>query len=251
MRLLRRLQVIVIVPLVLVIYAALRIPIVIQFFTEKPWAGHFTYLVLAAFTILSYYINFYQPLKENDTMKKKVWKLLNNNAKSHLGAIIKKYDCTLSLMIPKTAYLYRIEPCEGDRKKAKLSKKGKVFKIIWEYPDNKRIDKQLKISVNQGICGAVLKTNNPRAVDLTQPNINLNCFTIKQEKILRDYKIIACVPIYRVKDGADQQVTEVIGILNLHSKDPNSVNLLKTNKMADNFLLEPLFKISTYYQDLA
>src|SRR5690606_14561674 len=98
------------------------------------------------------------------------------------------YDCSLSIMVPKNCYFYRIEPNSKDRKKAKLTWKGKVFRVLWEYPQNKHIDKRLRLTVKQGICGKVYTTGRPQTQNLTLPSISHHQFTEYQERMVKDYK---------------------------------------------------------------
>lgn len=126
----------------------------------------------------------------------------------------KKIELRINVMIPKVMFY-----SNGDNKN-KFKFFRKEFVSIWTS-DNMQFeeDRELKLTINQGVCGEAFRSKSFKFADLTVENpedYNLNENQIEKTK---DLKYIFSCPIKKIEEkDLTSNPQKVIGVINFDSK---------------------------------
>lgn len=184
-------------------------------------------IAIVGLTILSQFITVVSPFKKYEKWAKNKWYIL----KLEGDKLIKKYkdqeqvSLSLNIMVPRFRMFYFINPWKSNQKKYRFSFCGWVFKDIWNLGSS-RVNKQLKITTKQGVCGRAFKNGNIYGAEFVTKTLPIFNFNEKQIRLTKDLKIVISCPITVVEDTAELQSGKIVGVLNAESDSFGSEQLI-------------------------
>jgi len=146
----------------------------------------------------------------------------------------KKHDIELriNVMLLERAIVTRQEPTRKNPQGRKTRFFTKRFESAWTSENMKYDgDRDLRLTVNQGVCGEAARTKEVKAADLTVENpasYNLSGSQLEKTKDLRF--VISC-PIFEVDFDTFRPTKRVIGVVNLDSKSIGSEKILGSGSL--------------------
>lgn len=241
----RRVFTLFITPIIGVVILSLHLPEVEKWLSiEFPSPNTDLYIVLSFVTLglINHWITVYSPFKKYERINRGKWYILNLLIKK-LNKDYNKHGISFNLMIPKRCLFSAIE--------VKSTKNGKeirrwkifcrVFEFVWES-NNSNINKNLKISVNQGVAGEVFKTGK----GLVHNFSNDNRYGLNQEQLIltKDLKLVVSMPVREDDhENPHKKTNKIIGVINAESEAKSSCEYFK-NDSKRNELTEDLLLLS-------
>lgn len=195
-------------------------------------------------TIFIYYFSIWAPHKKYEKAQKSKWDAMEKLAKA-LSEDYADYKFSINIMLVAWRPFYSIEPQKGNPEKKKFSWGGKVFIRARELAGNS-VPLNLRITINQGVCGKALREGNETSKsnvkgvvflsEVMTPHIEAdNNFTTEQKNLTNDVVLVASCPlIINQKDG-DASKKKKLGVLNVESKELISAQLLADAALQDKF----------------
>ena len=182
-------------------------------------------LILLA--LINHVITVFSPFKKYKKLEREKWALLNHCVKT---SVIKyaQYgiDLNFNIMVPKIVLWNNLElkknhPVAEDCRKWRWF--SSVFKFAWVSKNN-TINKQLRLSVRQGIAGKVFKEGMVIVHDFT--NRELYGLNKEQINLTKHLKILISVPIEEDdEDHSETKSGKILGVMNAESSSVASLNL--------------------------
>ena len=220
---LKRLIVYAVTPLITIVLAVLKTP-----FGEDIKCGNvviFNFLEIFAIagTAFVYVFNVLIPYRKYEISQERKYKTIG----ILLDDLDKKYPdfkLSMNIMLVRRGYFLHLEPSKRNPQKARFTLTEKVFKIVRHFGHD-GTDERLRITVNQGVCGAAFREGKKVSVqyivsDVFLPdvprNINSN-FTQEQERLTEQLKVVISCPLMVVKNEGDEETNKCIGVLNVES----------------------------------
>jgi len=194
-----------------------------------------------------YYFSIFSPYKKYQKLQNRKYEVIEDLFKE-LNTDYPGMNLSLNIMLVKDGFMIRREPKKNDNTKTKFQWKQKVFYVLRAYNDE--VAKSLKFTTRQGLCGKVYKevseqpsktyaqgcvVGGKRLNLIPHHGIDMN-LTTQQEQLTNDLVIVVSCPLIVKKGEGDNQTKKVIGVLNIHSKEEDSVKLLTdTDKVNEIF----------------
>ena len=214
-------------PIVAAIIIFLRIPQAESYLKEVGISPLTIGALLAVATLINHATNVFSPFKKYEKLEKNKWilfdRLVDDFVKQYSDRGVK---LRLNVMVPGRKYSYRIEPVSPDAEKLMWSLTGKVFKVVW-YSKNANVNRKLRLTVRQGICGKAYQEGDVFGKDFTRPDASTFNLSKSQQEMVSDLTLLISAPIFE-PDGMynDKPSDKVIGVLNVESLSPSSPSLL-------------------------
>lgn len=243
--------VIILTPLIAVLLIALKVPEfeeLIKKIDSKAPLYISVFLVLG--TVFNYYVYIYAPYKHYERLAKNKWNVLDEQVQKIIKASSEKYDLTANIMVPKRRFFYWIEPKNADISKRRFKITGKVFDVIYQA-GNLPIDKRLKFTTKQGICGVVYRSGS-KTVGVDFTNINgQNDFNFNAEQIelTKGLVMLACCAITVKTNEINRQNSKTIGVVSFESKTKGS-EIFVSERESWNAFNKTVEGIATLYSGL-
>ena len=219
-------------PVVAATLILLRIPQAESFLKGHDIAPLTIGALLAAATLVNHSVNIFSPFKKYEKLEKNKWILFDRL----VDDFVKQYDekavkLRLNIMVPERKYAYQLEPSKNEPEQLRRSWVGQIFKVVW-YSKNANVNRKLRLTINQGICGKAYQEGDIFGKDFTQPDVSTFNLSKFQLEIVRDLRMLISAPIFEPDSMYNNKPSDkIVGVLNVESLSINSPNLL--SKEAD------------------
>lgn len=205
----------------------------------------FVVAALVIGTMINHLITVYSPYKKYERWAKNRWFFLERESK----VLVDKYktqgiDLRFNIMTPKISLLNWIEPFKiKGREFRKPRLFSKVFAVIWSS-GNYGVNKQLRITTNQGVCGRAFNSADlvygTHFLDNHKPTFKFNK---EQMELTGRLVIVASFRIMEEANTPESKSNKVIGVLNAES-DTRGSEILITDPIKQKELYEELVAFS-------
>ena len=246
----RRFLTLVITPIIGIVIVALHLPFVETWLAGKnPKIDIYIIVGFVVLIIINHILTIVSPLKRFERLNKQKWYIL-----SVLIDLVKEryeeFGINFNLMIPKRKWFCSIEPKDPlrEEKGRKLKLICYVFDFVW-WDKNEPINKQLKITINQGIAGEVFKGGVGIIHNFKGSNKTYN-FNKQQIELTQNLKFLDSFPVYKNdKEFDSKQSNKVVAVINAESNLEKSLELfLPRNDVIRNKLTSDLKMLSDICQ---
>lgn len=185
--------------------------------------------LLAGATILTHLITVISPVKKYEKLEANRWVLTDRIVPQIIGnGTFHGFPVIVNLMMPKRVFYANLEPAHG-RNKIKCFF-GSFFKkmLIPVYlSKGSTLNKDFKITVNQGVSGRVFKKGTPLIVQDISKAINDFNLTQKQISTISGQGFIAAYPVFKYDEKYKRLSNKIIGVVTFSCSKLGSEKLME------------------------
>lgn len=245
-------------PIVAVVIPILKIPSITVWLTANvPDSIIIMEIVGIGGTLFIYFFSIVSPYKLYQKLAKRKWEIMKSQCQRIEKDYGSKYKFSYNIMLVRNSTFHFLEPFKpntGGRlnivwKSKKLSWNGQILKCAW-CEGNDGVHEDLKISVNQGICGKAFKESKNASevmgifVDAFDSNFNED-----QKNKTKDVIFVASCPLIIKEKDENEEATKRVGVLNFETRVPAIADLIADPKEMDKFY-EKIANLANIYANL-
>jgi len=164
----------------------------------------------------------------------KKWRPLQLSANYIFKEKYNSINLAINVMVPKRVLYHRIEPVSNVNAKKKIVKFGKLFKVVWHSGES--APPNFKMTTNQGFAadayqlGPFSSKVPTGIVTAGHRHLYNHKFHPDQQLLIDDLVIVGSYAI-----GGGSLKNPAKGVLNIESRDINSVKIFETVKTIEEF----------------
>lgn len=155
-------------------------------------------------------------------------------------------EIRINIMLKKFHLFHHKEPRKKDDTKNRITMCSYVLHTFWKSTNmNHSGDKNIRLTINQGVCGMAIREEAIQSFVLTPENIKEFNLNAKQLKKTKDIKFIMSYPIFEPEINKLKNKNKILGVVNIDSTVPGS-EILITKTIHREELAEKIYAISDY-----
>jgi len=187
--------------------------------------------VIASFFIINQTWSVYLPFRRFDAFERTKLSFLDRE----FDGLFEKYretgfDLRANVMLVKRTFLIRKEPKPKNSNRKKLSFLAKRFYFFWVSSNmHYHEDRNLSLTVNQGICGEAYRAGGIKTADLTVEAPATYNLCQEQLEQTKEVKFVLSCPICEMDFRDFRLKDKTIGVVNFDSRSEGSEVLINNH----------------------